>query len=293
MRKRFTMTKRLTLILGTALLTIVLAPPAYASPGNGNGSENGNGAANANSQAASHSAPAPSSAPDSAGPPGQVKKADQAQANGANSASPSHAKSNAAAETKSYKTASSAGVKPSNSTAHNTSATAGSNSTKLYGNGQTAGQIAIHSGASTNAVLYGPGNSQPHKTAPCGEVVHGKGGGFDVHALKSHAKDRGCGAVPTATVPKDAATSTPRAQTGRLTASTSASGPAVSPSNSNGVKGAATEDDHAESGVLGSLGTAGEATLPFTGFSLAAVALVALALVAAGLSLRRQAVAAA
>jgi len=64
-------------------------------------------------------------------------------------------------------------------TAHNTTAAASSTKTKLYGNGQTAGQIAQRYGASPSATLYGPGNSQPHKTG-CGTHQ------VDVHALKAH-----------------------------------------------------------------------------------------------------------
>jgi hypothetical protein len=76
----------------------------------------------------------------------------------------------------------STGVKPSSTTAHgqhNTSAPASSNKTKQYGNGKTAGQIAMNSGHG-DAILYGPGNSQPHKTSACpgGHEV-------DVHALKN------------------------------------------------------------------------------------------------------------
>src|SRR5258705_13057093 len=75
------------------------------------------------------------------------------------------------------------GVKPSNDTQKDTHAPAGSNQTKLYGNGDTAGQIAIENGATATTVLHGPGNSQPHKVAGC------TGHEVDVHALKSHSGD--------------------------------------------------------------------------------------------------------
>src|ERR671936_413778 len=94
--------------------------------------------------------------------------------------------SNDSAPGQAKKTDVSGGVKPSNSTSHNVSASAGSSATKLYGNGQTAGQIAIANGADAPTTLYGPGNSQPHKVTPCGHVAHGNGGGYDVHGLKSH-----------------------------------------------------------------------------------------------------------
>ena len=68
-----------------------------------------------------------------------------------------------------------AGVKPSSTTAHDTDAAAGSDQTKLYGNGKTAGQVAIGKGASSDTDLHGPGNSQPHKI--CGRDVHAFKGG--------------------------------------------------------------------------------------------------------------------
>jgi len=55
---------------------------------------------------------------------------------------------------------------------------AGSTSTKLYGNGQTAGKIAQGKGASPSTDLYGPGNSQPHKIKDC------RGHEVDVHAYR-------------------------------------------------------------------------------------------------------------
>jgi hypothetical protein len=62
---------------------------------------------------------------------------------------------------------------------HNQWAAASSNRTKRYGNGSTAGQIATQAGYGS-AMLYGPGNSQPHKYSCGGHMV-------DVHALKAHA----------------------------------------------------------------------------------------------------------
>src|SRR6185437_8087130 len=44
-----------------------------------------------------------------------------------------------------------------------------------YGNGKTAGQVAISKGASSDTDLHGPGNSQPHKI--CGRDVHAYKGG--------------------------------------------------------------------------------------------------------------------
>ena len=73
------------------------------------------------------------------------------------------------------------GVKSSSTTGFNTTAVAASSATKSYGNGRTAGQIAEQNGAGASAVLYGPGNSQPHKAALC---FNGKMHLIDVHALK-------------------------------------------------------------------------------------------------------------
>jgi hypothetical protein len=75
------------------------------------------------------------------------------------------------------------GVKSSSTTGFNTFAAAGSSSTKLYGNGKTAGQIAEQNGAGASTMLFGPGNSQPHKAVLCSS---GRIHMVDVHALKAH-----------------------------------------------------------------------------------------------------------
>ena len=104
-------------------------------------------------------------------PPGQAKKQSNASASVRASASVS------------------AGVKPSATTnsTHNANAMAASTQTKVYGNGKTAGQIAMQSGAGATTNLYGPGNSQPHKpVCPGGKPT------FDVHALKAHGGVAAC-----------------------------------------------------------------------------------------------------
>lgn len=106
-------------------------------------------------------------------PPGQAKKATKTSG------------TKGKAHTHGVKSGSSAGVKPSNTTQKNTHASAGSDQTKLYGNGKTAGQIAMENGASSDTDLYGPGNSQPHKVAVCSK--NGKTHYVDVHALKAHS----------------------------------------------------------------------------------------------------------
>jgi hypothetical protein len=230
-------------------------------------------------------------------------------------------------------TAASVGVKPSNSTSHNVAAPAGSNSTKLYGNGQTAGQIAIRHGASPSTMLYGPGNSQSHKVAPCGQKAHGNGGGVDVHALKSHGGKGGCvgadspatGAAsaphPSPRTPQTATSSAPARSVAAV--STAAAPPAIArdehrpavdkpkaagSSTSKIVRKDtvhatapfmpprvpfATPKDHGDTSTHFALTGAPRGTLPFTGIQLWALATVGLGLVGAGWMLRRHAHAAA
>jgi len=128
-------------------------------------------------------------------PPGQAKKTSATTGK-------SHGKG------KAHSQGSGAGVKPSNTTQKNTHASAGSDQTKLYGNGKTAGQIAMENGASSDTDLYGPGNSQPHKVAVCNK--NGKVHYVDVHALKAHSTTCPSGDTGAA---KHAQTKTVEAQT--------------------------------------------------------------------------------
>src|SRR6476646_6811264 len=168
------MTMRLTGTLVLVLGVLVFAGVAYAGSGHGNGNGKGNdGAAPGNS----------------ANAPGQVKKDAPAAA-----AETTTSVTTVAAQTTTSAPAAPAnatGVKPSNETAHDTHAEAQSDKTKQYGNGQTAGQIAEKNGAKGNAVLHGPGNSQPHKLAPCSGRHE-----VDVHALKSHRAGSCGGSTP-------------------------------------------------------------------------------------------------
>src|SRR5712691_389902 len=158
-------------LIGTVVLVLGVAALASASAYAANGNGNGNGK---NEPAAAVSAAAGSQSSgngNSAGAPGQVKKDD---ASTASAVGPDAG----TAQT---------GVKPSNDTAHDTHAAASSDQTKQYGNGKTAGQIAIANGAAPSTVLHGPGNSQPHKAAPCSGRHE-----VDVHALKGK-RGRSCG----------------------------------------------------------------------------------------------------
>lgn len=103
---------------------------------------------------------------------------------------PGHAKGQVQSSVSASVTANnSVGVKSSATTRFNTHAAAASNGTKAYGNGHTAGQIAEQNGAGASAVLYGPGNSQPHKTLLCSG---GNGHPVEVHALKAHGMASSC-----------------------------------------------------------------------------------------------------
>lgn len=160
-------------------------------------------------------------------PPGQAK----IQAKGSASASSSTA----------------AGVKSSavtNLGGHNTNAPASSNRTKLYGNGKTAGQIAMQNGAGASANLYGPGNSQPHKTVcPGGKAT------FDVHALKAHGGASACAAGSTGS------TGTSTSTSGSVSTSTGTSGQvAGATASTSGIKAGNSGTgggNNSSSGVLG------------------------------------------
>jgi hypothetical protein len=110
---------------------------------------------------------------------------------------PGHAKGQVSASVSASATVSnSVGVKSSATTRFNVHAAAGSSATKLYGNGKTAGQIAMQNGASASTDLYGPGNSQPHKASLC---TGGKTHLVDVHALKAHGAAGSCASASAST----------------------------------------------------------------------------------------------
>ncbi len=301
------MRKRTRMMLGTVVITIAmagLAGPAFGS-GNGKGSENGNSPAAGGQPASATTSPG-----NSGDAPGQAIKADRpGHANKAESSdsapAPSapakrpesaasdkgagHGPSHSSAHGNSTNTAGSPGLKPTNSTSHNVSAAASSTSTKRYGNGKTAGQIAMQHGASGSTMLYGPGNSQPHKVSRCAHPLHGNGGGIDVHALKARPWQIACDRQPPAAVAGAAAASRRNTESAPVAgAVTTAADPSGS-STSDAKSGPAVERASGSS-VVTTLATAGDpGTLPFTGFPLWTAALVALVLAGSGLTLRRQA----
>jgi hypothetical protein len=280
-------------LAGTLVLVAGIAALASASAyaGNGNGSGNGNGNGNAKNEPAAASAAAETQGSghgNSANAPGQVKKDEEVQA-----ATPAVSGSPVAQDVGPAQT----GVKPSNDTAHDTHAAASSDQTKLYGNGKTAGQIAIENGAAPSTVLHGPGNSQPHKVAPCAG-----GHEVDVHALKGK-RGKGCGRQPLSPPPTPRPNPTPdpgrpgdpvRDQVGNTPAVTSSSPSASSPaaqslpSKTKTVVSPQHGSVEMAGGVLSATGVTGAGTLPFTGFPTWVVMLIALALIVLGLMLRRR-----
>lgn len=267
---------RLTGACALVLGVVTFAGPAFAGNGNGNGNGGGNGKADTGS--ATMSAPG-----NSAGAPGQVKKdevaSSQATTTTATTASPPVTASGPE---------SSQGVKPGNDTAHDTHAAASSTKTKLYGNGQTAGQIAIRNGAAPSTVLHGPGNSQPHKASPCpgGHEV-------DVHALKAKRHGRGCGSSSGPTGSDDG-----KKDGGSSTGSDPGHGsdPATPPGVASTPQSTATKPKPrptrgskmtgpASASVLAAVQKPAGATLPFTGFPLWAGLGIGIVLLALGLAL--------
>jgi hypothetical protein len=261
-------------LLGTCVLILgVLAFAGSASAGNGNGNANGNG--NGGNPVSSDAAPG-----NSGNAPGQEKK----------DAPP--AAEQVTTTVAAPPAAASEGVKPSNDTAKDTHAAASSNQTKQYGNGQTAGEIAIKNGAPASTVLHGPGNSQPHKASPCSG-----GHEVDVHALKGRRAGSCGGSQPTPPPspnppgdPKNppgdpkAPVSDPR----QPSAHVDVPGPAAQPPAKGEATAKVASSSHGSGNSRGVLAlTARSATLPFTGDRLWITALVGLLLIATGAALRQ------
>src|SRR5437667_8310515 len=246
-------------LAGTLVLVLGVAVLASASAYAGNGQNNGNGKEDLAAVAAVAGGAADHG--NSANAPGQLKK-DEAAATTAVTAAQTPA------------AAPQAGVKPSSDTApHDTHAAASSDQTKLYGNGKTAGQIAIGNGAAPSTVLHGPGNSQPHKAAPCSGRHE-----VDAHALKGK-RGKACGGQPPSPHPtpdpgkpgdpvQDPGGNTPAVNPSSPSQSTPAKPkPVVSPQPGSVEKAA---------GVLSATGAIGAGTLPFTGFPIWVVVFLAL-----------------
>jgi hypothetical protein len=267
--------KRIASLTSTVLLALGIAAFAgSALAGNGKG----NGAENANTSAPAATEQAANGPGNSENAPGQLKKdTTSSQVKGGGSAD--------------QNTTTSVGVKPTNATAKDTHALATSNQTKRYGNGTTAGQVAVQAGYT--GMLHGPGNSQPHKAALCGPEV-------DVHALDAPGQQKKCLTSPTtqptptskvvtptvtpAGVPSPAAVSV----SGGVKGVPAAGGAPAPAAPQGGVLGVTTSGGPV-GGVLGAIEAVGEGALPFTGFPLWAAMAIALALIVLGLTLRRRA----
>ena len=257
-------------LTGTLVLVLAIAALGSASAYAGNGQGNGNG--KDNSVGAPAGAAGAEGHGNSANAQGQLKKEDAAAPTDS-----AAAQIDAAADQP--------GVKPSNETAHDTHAAASSDETKQYGNGKTAGQIAVQNDAAPSTILHGPGNSQPHKAAPCSGSHE-----VDVHALKEKRRTN-CGTPSTPPrstpdpgkvgdpVPGPSSTPAPFASSPSVPSTSTSAKPAVSTKHA-GVESAA--------GVLSATGAIGVGTLPFTGFPIWVVVLIALALIVLGLMLRRR-----
>ena len=262
-------------LAGTLVLVLGVAVLASASAYAGNGQNNGNGKEDLAVVAAVAGGAADHG--NSANAPGQLKK-DEAAATTAVTAAQTPA------------AAPQAGVKPSSDTApHDTHAAASSDQTKLYGNGKTAGQIAIGNGAAPSTVLRGPGNSQPHKAAPCSGRHE-----VDVHALKGK-RGRSCGSQPPSPpTPRPNRTPDPGKpgdpSHGPNVSVTPSVLPAAAadPSSSKPVVTRHKGRVQTGSGVLSAAGATGSGTLPFTGFPIWIVVLIAITLIAVGVALRRR-----
>ena len=210
-----------------------------------------------------------------------VKAKGQAKASG-------HA--HAAVKTQAQPTVS-AGVKPASATGKNTLEAATSNKTKLYGNGKTAGQIAVQAGFG-GSMLYGPGNSQPHKTT-CGPHM------IDVHALKAHGA-AACAAIsssPSSSVSAEvtsgvspavsaAAAAQAAGKSGVLSAKASA--PAKTNKHASGVLSAKAALAATAKKPLRLVATVRHGNLPFTGLALWMPMALGLGLIATGLAMRRK-----
>ena len=267
-------------LAGALVLVLGLAALASASAYAGNGNGNGRNEPAASPAAAEQQSSGPGNSADA---PGQVKKDEAVQATAPAAASGSSLAQDAGTAQ--------AGVKPSSDTAPDTRAAASTDQTKLYGNGKTAGEIAIQNGAAPSTVLHGPGNSQPHKAAPCSG-----GHEVDVHALKGK-RGKACGGDPPSPptprphpTPDPGKPGDPVQDPGGNTPAVTPSAPAdpSTPARPKPVVSPQQGGVEMAAGVLSATGVIGAGTLPFTGFPIWVVVLIALALIVLGLMLRRR-----
>lgn len=254
--------------------------------------------AQATQQEAQTPAPAPATQDASAKAPGQTKKAS--------------VQSSTSTSTNQEARASGPGVKPSNDTEKWTTCKTGGgtgssatcsgthspkpDSSKQYGNGETAAQIANERGAPAGTTIKGPGNSQPHKVAVCPRKSN-RSGGVDVHAVKSYSTaacaEQQQQQQQQQVVPQANVTVTPTVTPTPVTVT-----PTVVAPPAAGAAGAevtisqprAAGKPAPAGGVLGALARVGRGgALPFTGLPLWIAALAAFALLGSGFAVRRAA----
>jgi hypothetical protein len=225
------------------------------------------------------------------------------------------------------------GVKPTNATAKDTTCSTGggqgssatckatgtgatnswsagkADSSKKYGHGKTAAQIANSRGAPANTTLKGPGNSQPHKVWDCRRQHW-----VDVHAVKSYSTascsppahqppaSHGSGSTGGTTSHATTGATSHSSNTshtagvshntqfgGALGATATGSGQTAQSGNAQagGVLGVtASGGSKPAGGVLGAIEVVRSGVLPFTGFPLWIVVLAGAVLLTLGLTLR-------
>jgi hypothetical protein len=181
-------------------------------------------------------------------------------------------------------TGSSATCTSSGATAATAQTAAKADSSKRYGNGETAAQIANSRGAPAGTEVFGPGNSQPHKVLDCK-----RNHWVDVHAVKSYSTSCSEGGTTGTTTVGTVGASVSGAT--NSTSATSAGGPSAQGASpkAGGVAGVTATGGGSgpAGGVLGAIASVGSGVLPFTGLPLWLVVLAAVGMIALGLTLRR------
>jgi hypothetical protein len=187
--------KLVAVIATLGIFLSVITGAALAGNGNGNGNGGNSAAAPGHQKAAPAAQPA---APTAAPKPAKTTKSSHAgaqQTANAQPSTPGMKPANNTAKGTHCSTGGSPGAATCTSSGSNTAAaTAKSDSSKRYGNGQTAAQIAVGRGAPAGTDIYGPGNSQPHKVTDC-KHKHG----VDVHAVKNYSSSACTASTPSPT----------------------------------------------------------------------------------------------
>jgi hypothetical protein len=268
------MIKRLASTCVLALGVAAYAGSASAENGNGNGKGKPDAVGGPVTEVVQAAAPG-----NSANAAGQIKK----EAAAAPAVAPVTAAGTIAGNTDTQ-----AGTKPASDTQKDTHEAASSDKTKLYGNGQTAGQIAVHNGAPASTILHGPGNSQPHKAALCSG-----GHEVDVHALKGKRTGKSCrpdSPTPGSDPDPGHGPAPGGGPSGGGSSSQGGGAPGATPAgpqDSPADPGSQSSGGQESAGALAETSMAGPAgsSLPFTGFPLWVAFFVGIGLILAGFTL--------